>query len=48
MKKTAKIFTEVDNALGFIQDLNSKRNEDHTEPFIYLSAQRNEEGGRLV
>lgn len=43
MKKTNKIFNEVNNGLGFIQNLNDKRNEEHQEPFLFLSAQRDED-----
>ena len=28
MKKTEKVFNEVNNGLGYIQDLNDKRNEE--------------------
>jgi hypothetical protein len=42
MKKTEKVFNEVNNGLGYIQNLNDKRNEEHQEPFLFLSAQRDE------
>lgn len=45
MKKTEKVFNEVNNGLGYIQNLNDKRNEEHQEPFLFLSAQRDEDGG---
>ena len=44
MKKTTKIFNEINNGLGFIQNLNDKRNEEHQEPFLFLSAERDEDG----
>ena len=44
MKKTEKVFNEVNNGLGYIQNLNDKRNEEHQEPFLFLSAQRDEDG----
>lgn len=44
MKKTEKVFNEVNNGLGYIQNLNDKRNEEHQEPFLFLSVQRDEDG----
>lgn len=44
MKKTEKVFNEVNNGLDYIQNLNDKRNEEHQESFLFLSAQRDEDG----
>lgn len=44
MKKTEKVFKEVFSGLDYIQDLNDKRNKEHQEPFLFLSAQRDEDG----
>ena len=44
MKKTEKVFNEINNGLGYIQDLNDKRNKEYQEPFLFLSAQRDEDG----
>ena len=33
MKKTEKVFNEVNNGLGYIQDLNDKRNKRRRRSF---------------